>query len=527
MISRRAVTEYLARPAENFDWMKQLSSDELDEMIADIKPRPNIKVPFNNAQKICFILGVLFPGFVFHLDMGVGKTSLTLELLKWYYDTGIIGNTLVLAPTDEIVLGWEDEIRFWGIDLPYRLMLGDGRKKGAILESLDKGLAITSYMGWSTMVSQKERKTKIVRGEEREEVKYNTQKDLLKLMTEWFDSLVLDETTRGPSNRQTLIFKAVKPISMNSKVRFGLVGRLFGKNPMPVWGQFYLIDHGDSFGTTLGMFREAFFKSTKGYFGGTDYKFRKDREPELYKFIGNRSIYFGIDEVADLPEITRPPPKTCVFPDDTETYYQRCVDEIISHRSNFRELKNTFLRMRQISSGFVGVVDDEENEKAVIEFPDNPKLDLLMELIEEVPQDRKAVIYHEFNWSGARICHELRRAKIKHGWLYGGTKDWENIKRQFNESPDFRFLVINWKKGGYGLNLQAANYGFFFESPTSIIDREQCERRLRRQRQRWAVVIIDLVMRGSVDQKILNSHQDGRDLWDEVMKNPSILKEAA
>jgi hypothetical protein len=121
----------------------------------------------------------------------------------------------------------------------------------------------------------------------------------------------------------------------------------------------------------------------QGHFGGMEYKFNKKMEPQFQKFLGHRSVYFGIDEVTDLPELTKIR-RMCMFPADTEVYYRRCVDEILKSKGSYREVQNAFLRMRQISSGFVGVFDDEEGETTEIEFPDNPKLDLLIELLQDL-----------------------------------------------------------------------------------------------------------------------------------------------
>jgi SNF2 family DNA or RNA helicase len=254
-----------------------------------------------------------------------------------------------------------------------------------------------------------------------------------------------------------------------------------------------------------------------------EYTFDKHKEPEFQKFLGHRSIYYDVDEVMNLPELNRIP-KYCSMPGDTEQYYQRCIDEIIQNRKNHRIINNSFIKMRQISSGFVGMIDeDNDSERAVIEFDRNPKLDLLMELISDLPDNRKCVIFHEFTWSGEQICKALTKAKIPHGWLWGGTKDWDGIKNKFNTNPGFRHLVVSWRKGAYGLNLQAANYGFFYESPVGVIDRDQCERRLCRQGQRWPVFLFDLLMRKTVDSKILEFHREGRDIFKVLAHDPQQI----
>jgi helicase-like protein/type III restriction/modification enzyme restriction subunit len=522
MISRSAISQYLARPAENFVWMKSLPEQELDEMLSEIRPtvHPNV-FTLNTAQKVCFILGVAYGQFVFHLSMGVGKTRLTLELLRWYIKANKMKCGIILANTDEVVSGWEDEIIKWQIDIPYKLLLGSNREKWHLLDKLDTGLAIATHTGFATMSSSKVTREKLTpTGEKKPVTHFEPERERIDYLSSKFDAFVWDESTKAIGK---LFYKVSRTASAKAPIRFALAGRLFGRDPMPVWPQFNLVDHGESFGTTLGLFREVFFKAKRGYFGGMEYTFDKKREPEFQKFLGHRSIYYDVDEVMDLPELTRIP-KYCSMPGDTVSYYQQCIDEIIRAKKNHRVIANSFIRMRQISSGFVGLIDeDNDSERSVIEFDQNPKLDLLMDLLSDLPDNRKCVIFHEFTWSGQQICNALTKAKIQYGWLHGGTTDWESLKNKFNNNPSFRHLVVGWRKGGYGLNLQAANYGFFYESPVSVIDREQCERRLSRQGQRWPVFLFDLMMRKTVDPKILDFHREGRDIFQSLAKDPSQL----
>ena len=181
--------------------------------------------------------------------------------------------------------------------------------------------------------------------------------------------------------------------------------------------------------------------------------------------------------------------------------------------------------MRQISSGFVGFKDDDTGEKAQLTFEVNPKLDLLMELIDELPEDRKIIIFHEFTYSGSLICQELMKRKYKHGWLWGGTKDWTSIKNSFNTDPNYRILVLNHKKGGMGLNLQIANYCAYYESPVSAMIRYECDGRIRRDGQKYPCFYYDLLMKDSMDDHILELHKSGDNIYKILVDNPQkILK---
>ena len=179
-----------------------------------------------------------------------------------------------------------------------------------------------------------------------------------------------------------------------------------------------------------------------------------------------------------------------------------------------------FLRMRQISGGFLGWKNDETGEKAELVFPSNPKLDRLVELLMELPVNRKAVVFHEFVHSGREICKALEKAKIKAGWLYGGTKDSRALQKQFDDDPRMTVLVTNWRVGGMALNLQVANYCIYYESPVGVVDREQSERRTFREGQTLPGFLIDLVCKGTVDQRILDFHKQGEDVFRALLRDP-------
>jgi hypothetical protein len=515
MISPRSLSAYLGREVDDFRWVKNMSDKELDDTLSDIRPAPIFNEPLNRAQKVGFILGVAYKQFVFHFEMGTGKTRLSLELLKWFIQNGFISRALILANSDTVVQGWQDEILRWNIELPFKILLGNSASKWDMLNSFNLGIAVATHTGFSVMVSELEYSG---RGDKRE---YVPVPNLIQHMRGLFDAFVIDESTRV-GNSRSLSFRVCRAVMEDAPIRFALAGRLFGRDPMPVWAQFYLVDQGASFGPTINLFRGAFFTAKQGYFGGMEYKFNKKMEPQFQKFLGHRSVYFGIDEVTDLPELTKIR-RMCMFPADTEVYYRRCVDEILKSKGNYREVQNAFLRMRQISSGFVGVFDDEEGETTEIEFPDNPKLDLLIELLQDLPSGRKAIVFHEFKWSGLQIAKALKKAKIVFGQLNASTKDWDQVKAKFDKS-DLDLLVVSWRKGGYGLNLQAANYMFFFESPVSSLDRDQCERRIWRQGQRNRCFIYDLLMKDSVDARIIQFHSTAANLFEALVKDPSLIE---
>ena len=94
---------------------------------------------------------------------------------------------------------------------------------------------------------------------------------------------------------------------------------------------------------------------------------------------------------------------------------------------------------------------------------------------------------------------------------------------QFNNDDSVKVLVANHKTGGTGLNLQVAPYMVFYESPPSSIARSQAERRSWRMGQKNSVFIYDLVMKGTVDERILFYNKQGKDLLKALMDGSEKL----
>lgn len=525
-IAKDAIEEYLTTQYDNHLWMKDLTDKELDTFIDEMEPKPIFPFELRRHQKVCFILAVSFRQFYFQLDMGTGKTSLSLVLLYYFMQLGLVHKALVLAPTNEIVDGWEEEIQKWfGDTLPYIKMQGSSLDKWEIYEAFDRGLAILSYPGMVHLCCEKELIKKRNKKPKNELV---PQRYLIDRLLYNVDAVVWDEITKA-KDHTSLTWRISNYISKEVSIRFGLAGRSFGRDPQAVWAQFMLTDRGETFSSTLGFFREVFFTEKKSFFGGPysyEYTFRKEREEDFGRAMGHRSIRYDTEETdIILPPLVASRIRVSL-PPASMAYYQRTLKELRNSRGNWQEVQNSFLKLRQISSGFLGFKDDETGEKAQLEFEDNPKLDRLLDLIGQIPDDRKFIIAVDFTWSGIRIGTELRKLKIEHGWLWGGTKDWPTMKKKFDTDKKFRGLIVQSKKGAYGLNLQAANYVLIYESPVGVLDRTQLERRCRRDGQLHTVFQYDLLMRGTTDESILRFHKEGRNLYEALVENPEeVLRE--
>lgn len=524
MIHPEVVRDFLRAHRDSHVWVKDLTHAQLDAELARLGFAPaRPKRPLDKHQKACLLLGVAFTAFSFWLDMGTGKTRLALELLRYLMQQGDVRHALVLVPSEQSVYGWEKQIQEWRINIPY-VALGNSQSANK-WEQIDElevpGFIICTYAGLVWLLSKrkpKKKKGKVVKRNGKVVMRATRHMSLVDRLCKNLDAIVSDESTKL-GNQGSAQYMAVRALRKRVGWYYNLAGRPFGRDPEMVWTQQWLVDFGASLGDTLTLFRDAFYNQKRGYFGGFEYTFKETMRPKLADLMLHRSISYDESECG-----TKSPVKVIVeevrLPEDIESYYKKATEAVWRARGNRNAMKNVFLRMRQLSSGFVGFKDDETGERAQIVFPLNPKLERLVDLVEAVPLDRKFVIFYEFTHSGRTLCQKLKQMGIGYGWLWSGTKDSRGILQRFDDDKKTRGLVINNKLGAMSLNLQVANYQFDFENPVSIIDKEQMDKRLPRKGQKRVVYRYELVCRGTVDQKILDFHATGEDLFQALLRDP-------
>ncbi len=521
MIPKSIIKKFLNAIRDDHRWLKKLKHGELDALLAEFNPAPKYHPKMGLHQKVGLYLGIKYGSFAFFYDMGTGKTFLSLELLQYWWDIGELRRALVFVTSDKAFPTWERQHKQYKITVPYcTLDASTSEAKWKILSHFDEGIIFLHYLGAVAMVSGPSKKKKN---------KMALVPALVDELLRDVDVAIFDESTKC-GNIQSLTYKLCRKVALAALHRVALAGMPFGRDPTPLWPQMFLVDHGETLGETIGLFRAAFFNEEDNYWSknpyAKNYNFKKVLKPKLSEIIQHSSMTYTADECIDVPKFRRIPELIQLSP-EIKAYYQELVEEAIAARGNKRVMENAFLRMRQLSSGFIGLKDDETGEKADIEFTPNPKLERLLDIIDVLPEDRKALVFYQYTVSGRRIATEIKKEfKTKPIWLWSGTKNPREEMRRFIEDEECRYAVVNNQVGAYSLDgLQVANYEFFFESPLSVIDRSQAEKRIVRQGQLHKCFLYDLIVQGTVDERILEFHQEGRDLFKALLTDPArVLK---
>lgn len=518
MIPKKSIEAFLARKRYDYTFYKDLSDEELEARKSALPSRPPIWSKLRREQKVCFLLAAKYRRFALHCDTGVGKTLIALALIRYFASIGEARHVLVLVPNKVNKTEWADEILKHTPNITYCILTGSSENKWRLLETTDALVIVETYAGLFNMVCELVAVKR--RGKKKTVNKLKPSPRAVAALCKMMDGVVMDESN-AVANKGTLPFRIARQLVKTACMAIELTGTPFGRDPEDLWAQMFLIDKGWSLGESLGLFRAAFFTEKKNYWGGSEYTFRKSRSRLLNRFMAHRSIRYEADE-ATLPRLVSVI-KEVSLPGDAQSYYDKAKALIIASKGNYGETKNAFVRMRQISSGFIGYNDDETGARARFTFKDNPKLDLLLSLLHEIRPDRKVLVFHDFIHSGQVIAGELAYERIPFVQLRAQDPDPGEVLRKFKTDPDCRVFVMG-TAGAYGLNLQVAQYGIFYESPVPVILRKQMIRRFERQgSEHHTVFLYDLVVRHTVDHLILNYHKQGADLFKAIIAGKAQL----
>ena len=520
ILSRQAIRDYLDRDLRSYLWMKRLRRGALMDELNHFRVKPEFKTLPWLHQLVCFFIAMQEPRFLFLLDMGLGKSKIILDVMTQRRRERKMRRGLVCVPNVVNMESWKDdalrhsELEPWACDVP------NIDEKWERLVDPDGDFTIIDYQGLMWATCKKEAK-----GKKGKSVMVPNDKRIRQLQ-KMYDFVLLDESHKL-RNHQNLWFDVVSDLCDAAEYVYATTGTVFGKNPEAMWSQFKLVDGGETFGENLGLFRASFFLSATDNFRGTVWTFNKRTAPEMNEMMQHKSIRYDEKEISEIELPVRMPPiiKRMKMADEQREHYLRALEGLINAQgSGDASLMDApWTRMRQIVSGYLTWKD--EHGEHTVRFKENPKLEALEQTLSELG-DAKMVVCHYYTETGQMLVDHLSKLGYKCEWLHGGTKDKVGARKRFMVDPSVQVFVMNTEAGGTGNDglQKVARYMLFYESPTPPDTRKQVEKRIYRPGQRERTFFIDLVMKHSMDQTILNNIAEGLDLYDQVVNGRRMTR---
>lgn len=157
---------------------------------------------------------------------------------------------------------------------------------------------------------------------------------------------------------------------------------------------------------------------------------------------------------------------------------------------------------------------------------DSAKLERIAEDLEEIiDSDKKALIFSQFVSEDfgikrvARVLPEVCKPSNPLGisQLHGEIKNRDQVRQDFDGDASKQVLLLNYRVGGVGLNLQAANYVFLFDRWWNPAVEDQAVKRAHRIGQKHKVFIRRLYCRDTIEERILQRLREKRRLFAQII----------
>ena len=338
-------------------------------------------------------------------------------------------------------------------------------------------------------------------------------KDIDLIRKTQFNFVILDEAQHiknpGTANAQTCK-------SIRAAHRLVLTGTPLENSPEDLWSIFDFLHHG-----MLGS-----FASFKRYYANIaeEPSLQQDLAARVSSFIKRRTKQEVAKELPPKQEHTY----FCEMSPEQRDLYEKVRLNGFNMLKNYRkgtsvntEIFTTLLRLRQICCHPNLLPDFDENA----EFP-SAKMELLHELLHEhIDSGHKVLLFSQFTSILAVIEKYLKEQNITYEYLDGTTRNRQQRVDRFNNDETVKVFLLSLKAGGTGLNLTSADTVIIYDPWWNPAVELQAADRTHRIGQTRPVNSMKLLVRDSIEEKILRLQEKKQDIFDNVIDNPNISSE--
>ncbi len=401
------------------------------------------------------------------LDLGLGKSVITLSALTELLERKAIKKVLIIAPLRVARSTWPIEILKWDHTRTLSYSVAIGKEKERI-KAVEMGADITII-----------------------------NRDNVEWLINYFagcpfpyDYVVVDELSSF-KNHKSKRFKALMAVRPYVKRIIGLTGTPASNGLEDLWAQIKLLDFGKRLGRFISDYRNRYF-IPEDFNPATGIVYKRRPKPGakemIFEKISDITVSMSAIENLEMPDVVYS--DYPVFLSEEMALYDQfkkelaimLSDEVLT-AANAAVLSN---KLRQVADGVV-YLDD-----GTVRHIHDKKLDALEDLIES-----------------ANGCPVLVAYSFRH--------EMKEIRERF---PEARVIdkdrdISDWNKGkieigllhpasvGYGVNLQAGGHILIWYGLTwSLEEYQQTVGRLWRQGQKHPVSVVHIMAKDTIDERI-------------------------
>jgi superfamily II DNA or RNA helicase len=167
---------------------------------------------------------------------------------------------------------------------------------------------------------------------------------------------------------------------------------------------------------------------------------------------------------------------------------------------------------------------------------ESAKLDQLADEIDQIVESgRKALVFSQFvspPWGLKQVAKELSErcgqgSRVGCVELHGDVppSERERVIERFRADPRVNVMLLNYRVGGVGLNLQAANYVYLYDRWWNPAVEDQAIKRAHRIGQSSKVFVRRMVTSGTIEERIVQKIREKRRLFSHVIDDNRLAPE--
>ena len=497
--------------------------------------------------------------FALFMDMGTGKSKVAIDIASYKFKKGDIDGMMILAPNN-VHIQWVEEQLEQHCAIPYKAMVWNqtsfnhNRYRLALKSFIKDDIPALKVFSLNVdaLISDKGNAS------------------MIRFVSSNRTFCVLDESTRiknPEAKRSKVLHQFSKEGDFHS--RCILTGTPTAKSPLDIWSPFEYLKP-KYFGMSWKNFQGKYAVMIRGndrhqkLIGDYEYNMVKsaieswqvsddpNKASDIWDCYGDIAHRLGMTfrDVRFIAESDRMKRyrdeealKTLIAPDTHSVKKEDCldlpekiyeniyVDMSPEQRATYKDLAGTmeayyengkltvrgvlalFVRFMQICGGFFPNKTEDDDYTTLIPFKRNPKLEALLDDIEESTHDKQFIVWSSFSAEIQTIAHRLNQENYRARTYFGMTSEEERTRTVADfRNGKIQALVANPLVAGYGLNLQNCSYQYFFSNSYRTEARIQAEDRSHRIGQANTCVYKDIMIKNSIDQHISQIIRSGKEL---------------
>ena len=416
---------------------------------------PGMYTPFVHQKTTASYLALRQRAFCFN-EAGTGKTSSVIWAADYLMNQGLVKRVLVICPLSIMYSAWQADIFKTSMHRTVGVAYGDANRRKKVING-EYEFVIINFDGVGT-VSEEIGKV-------------------------GFDLIVIDEAN-AYKTVTTKRWKTLAKLIAPSTRLWMMTGTPASQSPMDAFGLAKLVN-------PVGVPKYMTSWRDKVMHQVTPFKWvpKATSQQDVFNAL-QPAIRFEKAQCLDLPTVMYQTREIPLSPQASK-YYKVLKDQLlieaVGETVSAVNAAAKLTKLLQIAGGAV-YTDDRE----VIEFDVSPRLNALMEVIDET--NNKVIVFVPYSHTIQLVARHLNQQGVINEIIEGSVsaKLRSDIINKFQTAKDPRVLVIQPQAASHGVTLTAADTVVFWSPVMSVETYIQCIARIDRVGQVNSMTVVHL-----------------------------------